>query len=349
MTTQGRITYLDTARGLAIFTVLYSHVCIFCLPDYNASAILGFLRNYYLNAFFFVAGFFALRSHIPSVREAAGQMWRKTMQLLLPTVIVGSIYTLTHGSYMDDFIYAPAKNGYWFTLVLYEMFLLYYAPEAVATMCGCRHLVMLGLVVIVSCGLYVVQNVRPFSGPAADILCLTNLAYAFIYFVAGLVARQYRAEISRVVDARNGILITAIVCFVIAGYIVSLPKTLHQAAILVAVVYVLRRLSTSSRLEGAVRPVINLFTWLGSYTLEIYFIHYFLLFRLPDPLARFITTSLNADLSLSFPEFLTIGALVVVLSYFSVLIACFIKQIPYSSLLAFGKTAASARPSASPE
>ncbi len=56
-----RLEYIDACRGLAIFTVVYSHICLFCLPGYDASAVIDFLRIYFLNAFFFISSFVAFR------------------------------------------------------------------------------------------------------------------------------------------------------------------------------------------------------------------------------------------------------------------------------------------------
>lgn len=37
-----RLEFLDAARGLAIFTVVYSHLCLFCLPAYQFISLLAF-------------------------------------------------------------------------------------------------------------------------------------------------------------------------------------------------------------------------------------------------------------------------------------------------------------------
>lgn len=51
-----RLDYIDASRGLAIFTVVYSHICLFCLPAYEPSVILDFYGHIFLMRSFLSRG-----------------------------------------------------------------------------------------------------------------------------------------------------------------------------------------------------------------------------------------------------------------------------------------------------
>ncbi|WP_148070572.1 hypothetical protein [Bacteroides acidifaciens] len=86
-----------------------------------------------------------------------------------------------------------------------------------------------------------------------------------------------------------------------------------------------------------ISPLKNGLLILGRYTLEIYFIHYFLLFPLPLALGKYFEELSVGGKSLSFPEFMIIGVIVISISYTCILLSYFIKKIPFISDIIFGK------------
>lgn len=104
-----RLQYLDAARGLAIFTVVYSHICLFCLPEYDSSAVISFLRSYFLNAFFFIAGFVAYKTPETLSTSLGSLFFKKVKQLLIPTIVVGTIYAIANDITIVRFYTDEAK------------------------------------------------------------------------------------------------------------------------------------------------------------------------------------------------------------------------------------------------
>lgn len=57
-----RLLYIDVLRGIAILTVVYSHILLFCVGYSETSFMTDLLRKYFLNAFFFLSGFMAYKN-----------------------------------------------------------------------------------------------------------------------------------------------------------------------------------------------------------------------------------------------------------------------------------------------
>ena len=116
----GRIEYIDAMRGMTMFLVVYSHVCRYCLGDktmgYNDIFFL-----FRLPCFFFISGW---------LFEKIGRQWDKAtvisvvrhkfMVQIVPTVIFLLLLALPPLFFSR---LGATKGGYWFTFALFEFFL----------------------------------------------------------------------------------------------------------------------------------------------------------------------------------------------------------------------------------
>lgn len=75
---------------------------------------------------------------------------------------------------------------------------------------------------------------------------------------------------------------------------------------------------------------------LGTNSLEIYFLHYFLLFPLPVSVGQYLDRIYRTNFSLSMSEFLLVGTFATIISISSILLSRILKLIPYMSLFLFG-------------
>lgn len=120
-----RLLYIDVLRGIAILIVIYSHILLFCVGYSETSALTNLLRLYFLNGFFFISGFMAYKTFTPSLLEMIKNIWKKITTLLIPTLITGGLYcAYVHGN-PCSFLADPAKGGYWFTIALFIMMIIY--------------------------------------------------------------------------------------------------------------------------------------------------------------------------------------------------------------------------------
>lgn len=123
------------------------------------------------------------------------------------------------------------------------------------------------------------------------------------------------------------------------SYYLTFPLMVQRIAVVLLFIYVIYKIYSRPRagkLNGVLRKIL---LFIGTNSLEIYFIHYFLLFPLPLCAGKYLDSVSNTGRSLSMPEFIIVGSLSVVISIASVLLARILKKIPYVALLAFGKRA----------
>lgn len=94
--------------------------------------------------------------------------------------------------------------------------------------------------------------------------------------------------------------------------------------------------------ESINRGCINFLKVLGQHSLEIYFVHFLLLFSLPSCIGAFLN-QLSSDncwwghSSVGFVEFCIVGSISAIIAVFSIFFAKIIGQIPYLNQLLFGK------------
>lgn len=330
-----RLDFFDAARGLAIFTVVYAHICGFCLPYHEYSFIADLLRMYFINAFFFISGFFAVKVLV-NLSEFTKALWKRCWQILIPSVVMGLIYVLSHGSSVTIFLFDPAKYGYWFTFSLFDMFAVYYTFSYIAgklTNQKIGGVLFLGFCLILyllnkryhpNCGIY-------------NILCLKNAAYSIPLFALGVVTNLYKSIIIKILKIGRGCLV--LIPFIITGlsYWYQIPQMINRIAVVILMIWVIKSVYHNGLSNSADKYIKKMLQFFGKNTLEIYFIHYFLLFKLPEGLAVYFHTLAKSSRSLSMPEFMIIGSLAIIISFSSIFIAYLLKQIPYVSIFAFGK------------
>lgn len=110
-----RIAYIDELKGFAILMVVIGHVFYFSfrivVNDYN-SPWSDFIYSFHMPLFAFLSGLFIK----PFTDRKA---LRKTLErLMLPLLVMGSLYTIWRGRSLTDFACNDFKFGYWYFLFL---------------------------------------------------------------------------------------------------------------------------------------------------------------------------------------------------------------------------------------
>ena len=75
--------------------------------------------------FFFVSGLLAFKERQENSRELLGNIWKKFLFLVIPAVVVKFFMDLLH-QLNPLHVVSDGFGGYWFTITLFECFLLYY-------------------------------------------------------------------------------------------------------------------------------------------------------------------------------------------------------------------------------
>lgn len=128
-----RLQWLDAMRGFTIVLVVAYHVAQIAFGENEkTSSSLPFLVLFRMPLFFFVSGFLAYKATFQWNLSSVGrQLWKKILVQIVPTLVFLSVFIiLRKGDFWANFTHIltlPTKSGYWFTWVLLQMFVVYYA------------------------------------------------------------------------------------------------------------------------------------------------------------------------------------------------------------------------------
>lgn len=114
---QGRIKWIDAARGIAILLVILGH-CIGSLDDPGNKVILSF----HMPLFFFISGFCTRK-----VKIFSAYLLKKIKGLLVPTITLGvfdTLVDLVSGEINREILAGNFLN--WFLLVLFYVSIIFY-------------------------------------------------------------------------------------------------------------------------------------------------------------------------------------------------------------------------------
>lgn len=179
-----RIVYLDAIKCLAILMMVDIHVRSGngFKPYDSLSAQMIYAPI--LPMFFFVSGFLAYKANI-NINELRSNIGRKFLYLVIPAVVFRIGMDLMNHKSLLSFI-TGGMHGYWFTIVLFECFLIYYF----ITLAIKNEKWRIGVLVALSlAGIGMLALDKNF-GPA--IFDLRRLTKFFQFFVLGTLAMKYR-------------------------------------------------------------------------------------------------------------------------------------------------------------
>lgn len=174
------------------------------------------LYTFNMPIFFFVSGFLAYKDKQENGRELLGNIWKKFLFLVIPAVVVKFLRDLLHQQnplhvLLDGF------GGYWFTITLFECFLLYYLLTMLMKNVKWR-MAVLAFLALVGIGLLSAFGGK--FGPA--VIDMNRLTKYFQYFVLGVLAMCHRSLFEAAM--RNEWLkVIAIVSFFVLLFVVNNP------------------------------------------------------------------------------------------------------------------------------
>lgn len=130
--TKERIGYIDAMRGLAMFMVVIYHVSLGCFNSHN---IITEVINVQLELplFFFISGFFMGHIRENGYKKA---FINKFYHLVIPALIMMSLFCWVKGISPIDGIQYRLKSGYWFTLVLFGFNVIYILTDFLSKKLG---------------------------------------------------------------------------------------------------------------------------------------------------------------------------------------------------------------------
>ena len=121
-----RIEYFDLLKGIAIFLVVMGHALTMCIRGIDAAFLFKLIGQVHMPIFFFISGFLTYKDTF-----APPALKKRFLQLIIPFFVVSAlwIWYFPHsslGSPMSSSLTGMYcsywKDGYWFTLCLFELF-----------------------------------------------------------------------------------------------------------------------------------------------------------------------------------------------------------------------------------
>lgn len=299
-----RLEWLDALRGFTMILVVAHHVWGFgfgLMPKVSSS--MQFLVMFRMPLFFFVSGFLAYK---------AGQMWnlKSLGTLLMKKIRVQTIPTIVFFLFgaailgkqfmptVLDWLSKPLKGGYWFTIVLLYMFIIYYLFCYLESKLRVKSWIPVTLLFVISLCLYeTCYQPQHFpwafgwKGKPSEFMDYSSFVQLFQYlpfFVFGNIVRRYWDQAQRLMDSRW--FYPLIVVLVIFAALDSLkwhfmrltwaiiPLTLARFILLIMVFMYFRHYHQYFTKRTVVGRTLQ---YIGRRTLDIYLIHYLFLPNLP--------------------------------------------------------------------
>ncbi len=275
--------------------VVMGHVITYGITRIDSSIVFRLIGSIHMPLFFFVSGYFAIR-----MREGAFIMppiRKRFVQLIIPTIVLSSlwIYYFPHSGIQrhPDCSFAGLwsdlwKNGYWFTIVLFEILIIYGLTAYCANMTSkygkfARLFPFALMLVLISLGQWLIpDNINH---------CLSYtfvFKYIFVFLFGGL-TRALDKRFMNFAQSSTGytiVLLLASLILVIIIYPGWLPfkrsamavnilqPIFHCALATFAVSLAQTLVANTTENSRAVR----FWSFLGRKSLQIYLLHYFFLF-----------------------------------------------------------------------
>ena len=298
-----RLEWLDALRGFTMLMVVTNHIYGFGF-DTNTkySMFMSLCLLFRMPLFFFISGFLAYKASFSWSLGDTGRLVAKKLRVqIIPTVVFMTAYIAISAKHfwprMEEAWTSPTKGGYWFTMVLLEMFLVYYAVCWIARRFKERcawietgALIGVWLVAVFAYAtLYMPSWFSWYKEDFWKVTSITEFARNFHFFLLGNLVHRYWGQVQRLFDSKWFFPLLIAVAFLGAGdYLkwhnlrlqwANLPRTMSMYALVLIIVAFFRHYASWFTKETRIG---NALQYIGVRTLDIYLLHYFFFPKLPD-------------------------------------------------------------------
>lgn len=306
-----RFEYIDAMRGFTMLLVVCTHVAIISYRQANIVTFHAALSTFRMPLFFFISGFILYKaSRVWDTATTVDFLKKKFMVQIIPTLFFFVLFTkMFMGGVIIEGLCETSKNGYWFTISLFEFFMIYSLTSWTAKRLNIRDKWLFAVVIpcawLMAFGTLTLE--RLFSPKAVGLLQIMNLNY-FIYFYIGTCVRKYFDVFLRMTS--NRLLMSLIIGIwffsVLFPDIYTIDGNPHLIALLHDVSGIVSGLAGLTIVFMFFRSYEHVFTcetqigrWLqyiGRRTLDVYLLHYFFLPRHLEMVGVFFKENPNPTL-----------------------------------------------------
>lgn len=300
--------WLDALRGFTMIMVVSFHVCQdgFSLsPQYSSS--MPVLKMFRLPLFFFISGFLAYKATLQWSPGTLGTMlWKKLRVQVIPTLVFFTLFMMTmyhdwRSAWWQSWD-TETKAGYWFTLALLYMFVVYYLFEFVCSKLKARHTIIALFVVSLALCATCYQPAYcswalGYKGEPCHWIIDSSLRMSMVYFpffLLGNMVRRYWTQAERLFDSQWLFpLLVVVATLSVFDYLRwntlrmawhALPLMTARFSMMLIVFMAFRHYRESFSEETRVGRALQ---YIGRRTLDIYLLHFLFIPRLPEVGAYF--------------------------------------------------------------
>lgn len=328
-----RIGYIDALRGFTMLLVLFSHLYIPNITPLNKCFVL-----FRMPLFFFVSGFISMRREqaweLPNLVTRVGG---KVRTMVVSAIGVGLIYAMVCNAFpITNFFTHPYKMGYWFTLALFNMLVVYYVARYLhARRRGSSVQSFVGWFMALGILNFVLHIYGAAHGVLGRVLTLDKTVEYMHFFAFGVLCSYYRDTFNRIARSVLWVILAAVLFFAILYGVVATQNCIgyeiggygthwgyllntiivNGAGILgiLCVYAIFLHLADFFSRNGVVARSMQ---YVGRNTLDIYLLHYFVLLGFPMFLYPYVigTTNILIQIVVGFTAAAVVMAVTLLLS-----------------------------------
>ena len=303
-----RLEWLDALRGFTMIMVVANHVAGMGFgEEWKHSSAIPFLVLFRMPLFFFVSGFLAYKaSQVWNLRNFGSLVGKKLRVQIIPTVVffflAAAILNKNFLTAVETNFHSPMKGGYWFTIALLYMFLIYYLFSYVESKLKGRSWIPITLLFLISL-LFYETNYQPkyfswaagYKGAKTDLFyflqdsSLVQVLLYFPFFLYGNIVHRYWDKAQGVMDSKW--FFPVVIVVVILATLDALkwhtlrmtwaiiPLTVARFGLLTIVFMYFRHYK---QYFTKLSPIGASLQYIGRRTLDIYLIHFLFMPELPS-------------------------------------------------------------------
>ena len=286
-----RMNWIDALRGFTMFSVVAVHMLTYGFGVNPTSSTLCVLRGAFtLPLFFMVSGFFLYRPVEQWTRE---RLWG-TLKVRFVAMVIGCFLFATlfemfrHPKDPQIWYVTGYPGAYWFTFTLFQMFLYYQVSVAISR--WCKRSLMIPLFVLSVVAPIFMTIINPFDGRFwSSWIGNKHTILYFQFVVAGMLIRKYQERVFGML--MNPWMLTILIIGFLSACVLNLKAAAPEfkeyskwidiyywsvgkycGAFLVINIFYYNREFFNGR-----GRFVSYWRKVGKRTLDIYYIHYFLL------------------------------------------------------------------------
>lgn len=292
-----RLHHFDVVKGIAILFVVMGHVMILGIHNIDCAFIFKLIEKIHMPLFFFTSGYFTYK--IANGNILKPNISSRFKQLIIPFFCVSTLWiyyfphsgiessldSTWHGLYTSYW-----KNGYWFTICLFELILIYYLIVPLLNKLKETYLqVILITITYIFIGIFT-QVCNPLLSTCFGISLLFQF---FPIFFIGILAKKYNDKFNNILSNSNiitiAILLGGFLLYYVCYYwefpkmpylVVEIATSIAHVAVVIVAFTVIKPWCENEFTKETPNRSIRILQYIGQESLSIYLLHYFFLFPL---------------------------------------------------------------------